>query len=110
GPIAESGEWTRYEMLKHLVYLLTHPDGSTEPLVIALPGDREVDAKRLEAAGAPAIAAPFTDADFPAHPTLQTRDRRPTSLRRSSGRGPSPPPPPRSPHPSPTRTSPHTRC
>ncbi|HLQ80732.1 MAG TPA: proline--tRNA ligase, partial [Brachybacterium sp.] len=71
GPIAESGEWTRYEMLKHLVYLLTHPDGSTEPLVIALPGDREVDAKRLEAAVAPAIAAPFTDADFAAHPMLK---------------------------------------
>ena len=71
GPIAESGEWTRYEMLKHLVYLLTHPDGSTEPLVIALPGDREVDAKRLEAAVAPAIAAPFTDADFAEHPVLK---------------------------------------
>src|SRR5699024_8085187 len=63
--------WTRYEMLKHLVYLLTHPDGSTEPLVIALPGDREVDAKRLEAAVAPAIAAPFTDADFAEHPVLK---------------------------------------
>ena len=70
GPIAESGEWTRYEMLKHLVYLLTHPDGTTEPLVIALPGDREVDAKRLEAAVAPAIATPFTDADFAQHPVL----------------------------------------
>lgn len=70
GPIAESGEWTRFEMLKHLVYLLTHPDGTTEPLVIALPGDREVDAKRLEAALAPAVAAPFTDADFAKHPVL----------------------------------------
>ena len=70
GPIAESGEWTRYEMLKHLVYLLTHPDGTTEPLVIALPGDREVDAKRLEAAVAPAIATPFTDADFAQYPVL----------------------------------------
>ena len=70
GPISESGEWTRYEMLKHLVYLLTHPDGTTEPLVIALPGDREVDAKRLEAAVAPAIATPFTDADFAQHPVL----------------------------------------
>jgi prolyl-tRNA synthetase len=71
GPIADSGEWTRYEMLKHLVYLLTGPDGTTEPLVIALPGDREVDAKRLEAALAPAIAAPFTDADFAKHPVLK---------------------------------------
>ena len=70
GPIAESGEWTRYEMLKHLVYLLTHPDGSTEPLVIAIPGDREVDEKRLEAAVAPAVAAPFTAEDFARHPAL----------------------------------------
>ena len=71
GPVAESGEWTRYEMLKHLLYLLTHPDGSTEPLVIAIPGDREVDEKRLEAALAPAVAAPFTDEDFAAHPVLK---------------------------------------
>ncbi|MGP9582597.1 proline--tRNA ligase [Brachybacterium sp. AOP35-5H-19] len=71
GPIAESGEWTRYEMLKHLVYLLTFPDGTTEPLVIALPGDREVDPKRLETAVAPALAAPFTEADFEKHPVLK---------------------------------------
>ncbi|AXK44583.1 proline--tRNA ligase [Brachybacterium saurashtrense] len=70
GPVAEDGSWTRYEMLKHLVYLLTHPDGSTEPLVIAVPGDREVDPKRLEAALSPAVAAPFTDADFARHPVL----------------------------------------
>ncbi|ASK66595.1 proline--tRNA ligase [Brachybacterium avium] len=71
GPIAESGEWTRHEMLKHLVYLLTFPDGSTEPLVIALPGDREVDGKRLEAALSPAIATPFTEADFEKQPVLK---------------------------------------
>ena len=71
GPISETGEWTRYEMLKHLVYLLTFPDGSTEPLVIAIPGDREVDPKRLETAVAPALATPFTDADFEKHPVLK---------------------------------------
>ncbi|GAP79987.1 MULTISPECIES: proline--tRNA ligase [Brachybacterium] len=71
GRVAEDGQWTRYEMLKHLVYLLTHPDGTTEPLVIALPGDREVDLKRLEAAVAPAIATAFTDEDFAAHPVLK---------------------------------------
>ncbi|WP_193104193.1 proline--tRNA ligase [Brachybacterium sp. FME24] len=71
GPIAASGEWTRYEMLKHLVYLLTYPDGSTEPLVIALPGDREIDDKRLETAVAPAVATPFTEADFTKHPVLK---------------------------------------
>ncbi|GAB2538860.1 proline--tRNA ligase [Brachybacterium huguangmaarense] len=67
----EGGEWTRYEMLKHLVYMLTHPDGTTEPLVIALPGDREVDDKRLEVAMAPAVAAPFTDEDFAKYPVLK---------------------------------------
>ncbi|UEJ83713.1 proline--tRNA ligase [Brachybacterium halotolerans subsp. kimchii] len=71
GYVAESGEWTRYEMLKHLVYLLTHPDGTTEPLVIALPGDREVDDKRLEVAVAPAIATAFTEEDFAKHPVLK---------------------------------------
>ena len=71
GRVAEDGQWTRYEMLKHLVYLLTYPDGTTEPLVIALPGDREVDPKRLEAAVAPAIATAFTDEDFAAHPVLK---------------------------------------
>jgi prolyl-tRNA synthetase len=71
GPVSEDGQWTRYEMLKHLVYLLTHPDGSTEPLVIALPGDREVDPKRLEAAVAPALATAFTDEDFAQHPVLK---------------------------------------
>src|SRR5690625_1527753 len=63
GTVTESGEWTSYEMLKHLVYMLTSPDGTQEPVVIALPGDREVDPKRLEAALAPAVAQPFTDAE-----------------------------------------------
>ncbi len=71
GTTTEDGTWTRYEMLKHLVYLLTHPDGSTEPLVIALPGDREVDPKRLETAVAPAIATAFTEEDFGRHPVLR---------------------------------------
>ncbi|ATG52572.1 proline--tRNA ligase [Brachybacterium vulturis] len=71
GPITETGEWTRFEMLKHLVYLLTSPDGSAEPLVIAVPGDREIDPKRLEAAVAPALATPFSEADFEKHPVLK---------------------------------------
>ena len=70
GSVTETGEWTRYEMLKHRVYMLTYPDGTKEPVVLALPGDREVDPKRLEAALAPAVAEPFTDADFAAHPVL----------------------------------------
>ena len=35
------------------MFTLVHPDGKTEPLVIGLPGDREIDAQRLEAAVSP---------------------------------------------------------
>ena len=42
--------------------------GTREPLVIGLPGDREVDAKRLEAQLAPAEVEPFTD--FAGNPAL----------------------------------------
>ena len=45
-----------------------HPDGTREPLIIGIPGDREVDAKRLEAQVAPAEVEPFTD--FDKHPAL----------------------------------------
>ena len=46
--------WSAADTLKNVVVNLTHPDGSQELLVIGLPGDREVDMKRLEAAVAPA--------------------------------------------------------
>jgi prolyl-tRNA synthetase len=59
---------TAADTLKNVVVTLVHPDGSREPLVIGLPGDREVDAKRLEAQVAPAEVEPFTD--FAAHPDL----------------------------------------
>ena len=50
--------------------MLTHPDGTREPLVVGLPGDREVDAKRLGAQLEPAEAEPFTEQDFAKHPQL----------------------------------------
>jgi prolyl-tRNA synthetase len=50
--------------------MLRHPDGTREPLAIGLPGDREVDMKRLEAQVSPAEPEAFTDADFAAHPAL----------------------------------------
>ncbi len=62
--------WTAADTLKNVVFMLVRPDGSREPLVVGLPGDREVDAKRLEAAVAPAEPAPFTDADFEQYPAL----------------------------------------
>lgn len=62
--------WTGADTLKNVVFMVTGPDGTREPLAIGLPGDREVDEKRLAAALDPAVAEPFTDEDFAAHPEL----------------------------------------
>ncbi|MDR1807394.1 MAG: proline--tRNA ligase [Propionibacteriaceae bacterium] len=62
--------WAGADTLKNVVVTLKYPDGQREPLVIGLPGDREVDEKRLEAAVAPAEVEPFGEADFAAHPEL----------------------------------------
>jgi prolyl-tRNA synthetase len=62
--------WTAADTLKNVVVMLVQPDGAREPLCIGLPGDREVDLKRLEAVVAPAEVEPFTEADFAARPAL----------------------------------------
>jgi prolyl-tRNA synthetase len=54
--------------LKNVVVLLRWPDGKVEPLVVGVPGDRDVDVKRLEANVSPAEVLPF-DA-FDKHPAL----------------------------------------
>src|SRR3978361_743487 len=59
---------TAASTLKNVVVTLVHPDGRREPLVIGLPGDRDVDAKRLEAQVAPAEGDAFTD--FAGNPAL----------------------------------------
>jgi prolyl-tRNA synthetase len=60
--------YTAADTLKNVVVTLVHPDGTREPLVVGIPGDREVDGKRLEAQLAPAEVEPF--ADFERHPAL----------------------------------------
>ncbi len=62
--------WTAADTLKNVVLRLEHPDGTSSALVVGLPGDREVDMKRLEAQVSPAVPAPFEEADFAAHPQL----------------------------------------
>jgi prolyl-tRNA synthetase len=62
--------WLAADTLKNVVVTLLHPDGKREPLVVGLPGDREVDTKRLQAQVEPAEVQPFTDEDFAAHPAL----------------------------------------
>ena len=54
--------------LKNVVVLLRWPDGKVEPLIVGVPGDREVDVKRLEANVTPAEVLPFEK--FDQHPQL----------------------------------------
>ncbi|MDO5739341.1 MAG: proline--tRNA ligase [Ornithinimicrobium sp.] len=69
-PRADGRAWTGADTLKNVVVVLTYPDGRTEPLAIGLPGDRELDAKRLGAQVAPAQWEPFEEKDFAAFPML----------------------------------------
>ena len=80
-------DWTAADTLKNLVVMLVHPDGKKEPLVVGIPGDRDVDLKRLEAQVEPAVVTPFTDADFAQHPTLVRGYIGPTALGASSPSG-----------------------
>ncbi|MFJ6098873.1 proline--tRNA ligase [Williamsia muralis] len=62
--------FTAADTLKNVVVKLRHPDGTSELLAVGVPGDREVDMKRLEAAVEPAAPELITDADFAANPFL----------------------------------------
>ena len=62
--------WTAADTLKNVVLALVHPSGERELLVVGLPGDRDVDLKRLEASVAPAEVEAAGDADFATHPEL----------------------------------------
>jgi prolyl-tRNA synthetase len=77
--------WAAGDMLKNVLVKLRHPDGRVEPLTIGVPGDRDVDDKRLEAAVTPAAVEPFDEADFAAHPNLVKGYIGPTALGASMG-------------------------
>ena len=79
--------WAAADTLKNVLVLLRHPDGTTEPLAIGVPGDREVDAKRLETQVSPAEVEPFDDAQFAKHPGLVKGYIGPGSLGTESGTG-----------------------
>ncbi len=66
----EDRPWQASDTLKNVVVMLEYPDGKREPLVIGLPGDRQVDEKRLEVAVAPAEVSEFSAADFEKYPQL----------------------------------------
>jgi prolyl-tRNA synthetase len=56
--------------LKNVVVNLRHPDGRLEALAIGVPGDREVDLKRLEAQISPAEVEAFDETHFAANTAL----------------------------------------
>src|SRR5690348_1261547 len=62
--------WHAGDTLKNVLVLLKHPDGTREPLAIGLPGDREVDQKRLEGQLEPIEVEPMDDAELKKHPAL----------------------------------------
>ncbi|KRE38640.1 proline--tRNA ligase [Janibacter sp. Soil728] len=75
-PRTDGRQWTPADTLKNVIVMLLHPADEEheepwrEALAIGVPGDREVDAKRLEAQVAPAEVEAFEEADFAKHPTL----------------------------------------
>ncbi|OLF06082.1 proline--tRNA ligase [Actinophytocola xanthii] len=64
-------EFTAADTLKNVLVKVRAPGATEGELVaVAVPGDREVDAKRLEAAFYPSEVALLDDADFTANPFL----------------------------------------
>ncbi|MDO5727422.1 MAG: proline--tRNA ligase [Bowdeniella nasicola] len=62
--------WQAADTLKHLVLRVDEPNGQHRLIVIGLPGDRDVDLKRVEAALAPAEVQPAAPEDFEDYPEL----------------------------------------
>ncbi len=66
----EDRPWAASDTLKNVLVVLVHPDGSREPLAIGVPGDREIDEKRLGAQVEPSTVEAFEAKDFVANPAL----------------------------------------
>jgi prolyl-tRNA synthetase len=62
--------WQAGDTLKNVLVMLVHPGGRREPLAIGVPGDREIDEKRLGAQVEPAEVEAFDEGDFARHPAL----------------------------------------
>lgn len=62
--------WSPADTLKNVVVVAKHPNGEREVIVIGVPGDRDVDLRRVEAALAPAEVEVATADDLKNHPEL----------------------------------------
>lgn len=66
----EDRAWVAGDTLKNVLVMLKHPDGTREPLAIGVPGDREVDQKRLEGQLEPIEVEAMDEVEFRKHPAL----------------------------------------
>ena len=61
---ADGSAWTAQDTLKNVVLALTSPEGKRSLVIVGIPGDREVDEKRAEAAFSPSEVSQATEEDF----------------------------------------------
>lgn len=66
----EDRPWEAADTLKNVMVVVVHPDGTREPLAIGVPGDRDVDLKRLGGQLEPLEVEPMTEDDLREHPAL----------------------------------------
>ncbi|MER7607424.1 proline--tRNA ligase [Nocardioides sp. NPDC127503] len=83
----EDRPWEAGDTLKNVLVTLRHPDGTVEPLAIGLPGDRDVDIKRLEGQLEPIEVEPMDDVELKKHPELVKGYIGPEVLGESSASG-----------------------
>ena len=69
-PRADGRKWTAADTLKNVVLALTSPEGKRSLVVVGVPGDRDVDAKRAEAAFSPNEVEAANEEDFERNPEL----------------------------------------
>ncbi|QZY30885.1 proline--tRNA ligase [Nocardioides coralli] len=62
--------WAAADTLKNVMVVLVHPDGTREPLAIGVPGDRDVDLKRLGGQLEPIEVEAMDETDLKQHPSL----------------------------------------
>ena len=68
--LVEASGITAGETLKNVVLALVSPEGKRSLVMVGVPGDREVDAKRAEAAFSPSEVEQANEEDFKKHPEL----------------------------------------
>lgn len=67
---ADGSVWSAADTLKNVVLALVSPAGKRSLVIVGIPGDREVDEKRAEAAFSPSEVSQATEEDFAKYPQL----------------------------------------